>query len=956
MHPTRFRSTRSYRYVRSLRLPTRVLVSVVASALLLACSVDDARHEALPDGAVIHSTRHALGIPQNGFHSWQERVVFVLSNRARSDPAAEIAATCPTTCTGTYPQVNPVVFNYNLARASRFHATALRKAGSGLQHESVCVLVSNLGSIYPGTCDGSPSCACVGGSSSCFCPLSTPGSSPYCTCPSPGCTSTWGRIALFGVTGSAENAAAGNPDPVVTFAQWVNSTGHRDNLLKSTNRQLGVGHYGSSGSCYSNYWVQGFSAATVAIPAIPGGAHHPRTGSTSTTIKFWANYFHSGGAPQQALVNIDGSCHEMTRERGTNGNGTWLYSGALATAGCRNYYFYFKDANGNVVTYPSSGSFGVGINSSTCADYHGSVRPSLGSGCGVCSTAGDCADGDPCTTDTCAGGSCVNTVISGCCTSAAQCGDGDPCTADSCSSANTCVNAAISGCCTTAAQCNDSDVCTADSCSANTCVNATISGCCTAAAQCNDSNLCTTDSCSANKCVNAAISGCCTTAAQCNDSNVCTADSCNSSNTCVNATIAGCCTTAAQCNDSNVCTADSCNSSNTCVNATISGCCTTAGPCNDNDVCTADSCSANKCVNATISGCCTSNNQCGDGDPCTADSCSANTCVNATISGCCTTAAQCNDSNTCTADACVANTCQYTSVSGCCAKAADCDDSNACTTETCDTSTGTCNYAKVSGCCSKDTDCDDGKLCTADSCVAAACQHTAIGGCCSADGDCDDGSPCTVDACQTNACTYTPVAGCCTVDSQCGDSDPCTVDTCAANACKHGAISGCCSKDTDCDDGNACTVDACSANVCTSAPIAGCCKQDSDCKDTNPCTVDSCDAASGNCSNKATADCCAYDTDCVDSDPCTVDTCDVSSNSCSYARSPGCDFDGGTGGADAGAGVDEAGTQRVAPGPDDLVLEGGCGCEVAAPPRDEPWPLWGLALLGLALLLRRRRV
>jgi hypothetical protein len=50
-----------------------------------------------------------------------------------------------------------------------------------------------------------------------------------------------------------------------------------------------------------------------------------------------------------------------------------------------------------------------------------------------------CDDGNPCTTDTCQGGSCQHTWIEGCCTADADCGGGDACTVASCDPAAGCV-------------------------------------------------------------------------------------------------------------------------------------------------------------------------------------------------------------------------------------------------------------------------------------------------------------------------------------------------------------------------------------------------------------------------------------------------------------------------------------------------------------------------------------
>lgn len=56
-----------------------------------------------------------------------------------------------------------------------------------------------------------------------------------------------------------ENIAQGYPTPEETFNQWMNSPGHRANILKADYDELGVGYsYGESNPTYHHYWVQIF--------------------------------------------------------------------------------------------------------------------------------------------------------------------------------------------------------------------------------------------------------------------------------------------------------------------------------------------------------------------------------------------------------------------------------------------------------------------------------------------------------------------------------------------------------------------------------------------------------------------------------------------------------------------------------------------------------------------------
>lgn len=62
----------------------------------------------------------------------------------------------------------------------------------------------------------------------------------------------------FGVTykSAGENIAAGQKTPEEVMKAWMNSSGHRANILNSSYTQLGVGYY--KGGSYGTEWVQLF--------------------------------------------------------------------------------------------------------------------------------------------------------------------------------------------------------------------------------------------------------------------------------------------------------------------------------------------------------------------------------------------------------------------------------------------------------------------------------------------------------------------------------------------------------------------------------------------------------------------------------------------------------------------------------------------------------------------------
>ncbi len=70
------------------------------------------------------------------------------------------------------------------------------------------------------------------------------------------------RVKAVGYTYSTigENIAAGGSTASATMTQWMNSPGHKANILNPKFRELGVG-YGASNDQYRYYWTQVFGTA-----------------------------------------------------------------------------------------------------------------------------------------------------------------------------------------------------------------------------------------------------------------------------------------------------------------------------------------------------------------------------------------------------------------------------------------------------------------------------------------------------------------------------------------------------------------------------------------------------------------------------------------------------------------------------------------------------------------------
>ncbi len=351
-------------------------------------------------GALLLPSKRVLaaGEAVNGFPNWQERVMHQWSNRARSDPQAEMAK-CGAACgeAACYKPTAPLPWNEKLNRAARFHSDNMR-AMSFFDHPSRCTLVPNINTLYPGSCQGAASCACVGGTAAC----------------SPACTSTFQRVSLFGVNGGAE-IIAGSTDPNDAFYQWLferyprttcgydqgpPTNGHRHNILVAG---PAVGYGAGAGPSVGDFGGSG------AQGKIASGSHYPRQ---SASVEAWASWYDSSG-PRSALVNVDGACSPMRLARGSVTNGAYQATLTGVGSGCHRYIFLFTDAQGALITYPGTGSLGIG--GSACADWD-TTRPPTGAGC-QCTPR---CSGKTCGDDGC-GGSCGACPANQTCLATGQC-------------------------------------------------------------------------------------------------------------------------------------------------------------------------------------------------------------------------------------------------------------------------------------------------------------------------------------------------------------------------------------------------------------------------------------------------------------------------------------------------------------------------------------------------------
>jgi len=82
------------------------------------------------------------------------------------------------------------------------------------------------------------------------------------------------RITAAGYpwTSWSENVAAGQPTPEAVVSAWMNSPGHRANILRAASEHVGIGYDHAGDTTYGHYWTMNFGASDQ-DPATGTGCH-----------------------------------------------------------------------------------------------------------------------------------------------------------------------------------------------------------------------------------------------------------------------------------------------------------------------------------------------------------------------------------------------------------------------------------------------------------------------------------------------------------------------------------------------------------------------------------------------------------------------------------------------------------------------------------------------------------
>ena len=95
----------------------------------------------------------------------------------------------------------------------------------------------------------------------------------------------------------AENVAAGYSSPAAVLDGWMNSSGHRANILNADLRELGASYVYTSSPPYYHFWTQNFGTRANVYPVVINREAHA-TSSRSVSL-----YLHGSGWAQEMMLS-----------------------------------------------------------------------------------------------------------------------------------------------------------------------------------------------------------------------------------------------------------------------------------------------------------------------------------------------------------------------------------------------------------------------------------------------------------------------------------------------------------------------------------------------------------------------------------------------------------------------------------------------------------------------------
>ena len=161
------------------------------------------------------------------------------------------------------------------------------------------------------------------------------------------------------IYGAGENlfvAQSGKAGIEAAHQGFMDSTGHRNNILAPAIRQTAIGFApGGRGTL-----VEVFSGGPpdTIVPALPSGIAVPYTGTVDTIFDFLVSFWNDQAlAPRRAVVVVDGVSYPMMLRSGQPGRGTYVYSTHLSR-GTHTYHYEFTWGNPETTArLPTTGAY-----------------------------------------------------------------------------------------------------------------------------------------------------------------------------------------------------------------------------------------------------------------------------------------------------------------------------------------------------------------------------------------------------------------------------------------------------------------------------------------------------------------------------------------------------------------------------------------------------------------------
>lgn len=133
---------------------------------------------------------------------------------------------------------------------------------------------------------------------------------------------------------AGENIAAGYSTPQAVVNGWMNSSGHRQNILSATYCDLGVGYAYHTPSYYYHYWTQNFGRRSgvtscpvpTGQPPVPAFTASPISGPNPLTVHFDAS---ASVDPEGGLLSFGWDFGDGQRGEGQTAVHTYTRSGAF---------------------------------------------------------------------------------------------------------------------------------------------------------------------------------------------------------------------------------------------------------------------------------------------------------------------------------------------------------------------------------------------------------------------------------------------------------------------------------------------------------------------------------------------------------------------------------------------------------------------------------------------------